>query len=218
MKPETSEPRKFSPSPRPTTNGGVATGGHDDVGLVRVDCEKGESAFESLASQAHRLGEVAAAVIESGAEDVTDKGGCNFGVGFRLEGDALTQQFLLKLSEVLNDAVVNDCQLAAVGKMRVCVTVGGPAVRSPTGMADAGQGLGNRICFQFRDQVAQLAGLFTGRNGPISDYCDAGGVIAAVFQTAQPFHHNVKSAVSSCLARRIANIAYDSTHGYKPSG
>ena len=53
-----------------------------------------------------------AVAIELVAEDVAKQRGGNFGVRFGLEGDALAQQFLLELSEVFDDAVVNHRQLA----------------------------------------------------------------------------------------------------------
>ena len=63
---------------------GVAAGGHDDVGLVRVHGEEGEGAFEALAGELHGLGEAAVGGVapELVAVDVGQQRGRDLGVGF----------------------------------------------------------------------------------------------------------------------------------------
>ena len=78
MKAATSEARKFSPSPRPTTSGRVAAGGDHPVGVLRVDRDQRERAVQPAAHLLHRLGE-RAALRERGLEQV--RGDLGVGLG-----------------------------------------------------------------------------------------------------------------------------------------
>ena len=60
----------------------------------------------------------------------------DFGVGFGLEDHALTFQRFAQFAKILDDAVMHDGD--ALGRMRMRIVLGGPAVGGPAGMADAG--------------------------------------------------------------------------------
>ena len=221
MNPDTSEPRKFSPVAQAHHQRRVAAGSNDDVGLVRVDSQQREGALEALAGQLHGLGQAAVGDVPAQLvpEDVRQQRGSNLGVGLGQEGHALVQQFELELGEVLDDAVVDQGQLAAVGQVRVRVPVRGAAVGGPAGVADTGQGLRQRVLLQLGNQVAQLPGLLPRLDHAIGDHGDARRVITAVLQPAKPLKDHVQSAVTTNGAvNRTAYIPHDSTHKAKNIG
>ena len=178
---------------------GVPAGRDHDVGLVGVDGEQREGAFEPLAGKLHGPGEAAVGGVtaELVPVDVPEQGGRHFGVGLGLEGHALAQEFQLELGEVLDDAVVDQGQLAAVGQVRVRVLVRRAAVRGPARVADSREGFRQRAGLQLRDEVAQFARLLPGRNGAVGNHRNARGVVAAVLQAPQSFKDNVQGIVSS---------------------
>jgi hypothetical protein len=75
--------------------------------------------------------------------------GGDFGVGFGREFDAGRDEFCLKFGKVLDDAVVNQRELSAIGEVRVGVDVVGCAVRRPPSMPDSGVSIVERIGDQF---------------------------------------------------------------------
>ena len=129
--------------------------------------------------------------------DVPEQGSRYFRVGLGLEGDALALEFQLELGEVLDDAVVDQGQLAAVGQVRVRVLVRRAAVRGPARVADSREGFRQRAGVQLRDEVAQFARLLPGRNGAVGNHRNARGVVAPVLQAPQSFKDNVQGIVSS---------------------
>ena len=119
----------------------VAAGADDDAGLVGVDGEEREGALEVGDDGAHRVGQVVLALVGGG-----DEVGDDLGVGLARELDAVGQQALLQGVEVLDDAVVDEGELAVLATaVRVGVLVGRAAVRGPAGVADAGRRRRQRV-------------------------------------------------------------------------
>ena len=115
----------------------VAAGADDDAGLVLVHREQRERAVEARRRCAERLAQVAGVPVL-----VAEQHGGDLGVGLALEREALGEQLVLQLGEVLDDAVVDEGELAVVAEVRVRVAVGRAAVRRPAGVADAGAAVG----------------------------------------------------------------------------
>ena len=148
---------------------------------------------------AHRV--LQAVVAHFALDQVRD----DFGVGLRLELVPLRLQLLLQLEVVLDDAVVDDDDAAGAVAVRVGVLLGGPAVRGPAGVADAVQAVdgldANRVL-----EVRQLAGRPAQRDPFRADERHAGGVVAAVFHSAQSVqqdgHDGLRTDVSDDSAHR----------------
>jgi len=96
-----------------------------------------ERTLKALAGKLHgfRQAAVGRVAVKFGAENIAQQHCGNLGVRLGLEGVTLGYQLQLELGEVLDDAVVDQGQLAAVGQVRVRVLVRGAAVRSPAGVA-----------------------------------------------------------------------------------
>ena len=102
-----------------------------------------------------------------------------------LEANAIGLEFLAQFAEVLDDAVMDDCEL--VGRMRVGVGVRRPPMGRPARVADADAPF-QRLFRQARFQVAQFAGRSPPLEMSLLERRDSGGIIAAVFETLQRFH------------------------------
>ncbi len=89
--------------------------------------------------------------------------------------------------------------------MGMCVTLAGLAVSSPAGVSDADIALDRRLR-QRRGQVAQLADIAADGDAAVLDDCDAGGIIAAIFQTPQAIQNHLRGVVR-------ADVTDDATHG-----
>ena len=130
----------------------------------------------------------------------------NFGIRFGVEDIALAQQIVLDLLVVLDNAVMDNGNIAAVGGMGVGVAFGRDAVRCPAGMPHGrgrhGDGTQGQLFFQ-SGQFAQgprdmqFVALHIGH---------ARGIIAAILQTAQTFDNN-----RNC--RTMSGITDNAAHG-----
>ena len=89
-------------------------------------------------------------------------------------------------------------------RMGMGVYVTGFPMGSPAGMANA-QGTHGFFAYDFLTQGVQTAHAFFYGNFSVIVYCDAGRVIASVFQFAQALHQKW-----GCLFS--ADISYDSAH------
>jgi len=157
--------------------------------------------------------------VKFGAENIPQQHRGDLGVRLGLEGVTLGYQLQLELGEVLDDAVVDQGQLAAVGQVRVRVLVRGAAVRSPAGVADTGERLRQRVLLQFGEEIDQLAGLLPGLDGPLGDHRHPRRVITPVLQAAQSLKDNIQRTVTGIpTASRMAHISNDSTHGFQLIG
>ena len=135
----TSEPRKFSPSPRPIDERRVAAGADHDAGLVLVHHEQGECALQARDGRAHRLGQVAG--LAEGAP--TSSAATSVSVSL-VKVPPASSTSCLSGGEVLDDPVVDQRELAVVAEVRMRVDVGRAAVGRPAGVADAGVAVGER--------------------------------------------------------------------------
>ena len=106
----------------------VAARADDEPGLVLVHREERERALEARDDGAEGRDEIAGAVVLAAEQD-----GGDLGVGLAAEGEAVGEQLVLELAEVLDDAVVDDGELVVVGEVRVRVAVGRDRRGSPSG-------------------------------------------------------------------------------------
>jgi hypothetical protein len=144
-------------------------------------------------------------------ELVFDEVGDDFSVGFGGELVALGEEFGLEGKVVLDDAVVDDDEGAGAVAMGVGVFLRGAAVGGPAGVANA-EGAGDGAGGDYGFEVAELAGGAAEFEAlRASSYGDAGGVIAAVFETAQAFDDDGDGRIG-------ANVTDDSTHKDKCIG
>src|SRR5216684_502719 len=110
-------------------------------------------------------------------------------VGFRDELVALPLELLLQIQVVLDDAVVDDDDLARAVAVRVGVFLGWPAVRRPARVADAvltRQRIGDDHPFEVR----QLAGASPQVHRAAVHDRDARRIVAAVLELSQPLDEN----------------------------
>ena len=105
--------------------------GDDLLGIVGRDQHEREQAAHQQQRAPHRVLE--AVVLHLALDEVRD----DFGVGLGDELVALPLQLLLQVEVVLDDAVVDDDDLAGAVAVRVRVLLGRPAVRRPARVADA---------------------------------------------------------------------------------
>ena len=95
---------------------------------------------------------------------------------------ALGLQIRPQLAEILDDAVMDDGD--ALARMRVGVALGRLAMRRPAGVADAGRAL-QRLDRESGLQIAQLALGAAALDAAILQRGDAGGIVAAIFETLE---------------------------------
>ena len=179
----------------------VAAGADDDAGLVAVHGEQGERAVEARHRVAERLAQVAGRPVLP-----AEQHGGDLGVGLGLEREALGEQLVLQLGEVLDDAVVDERESTLVAEVRVRVAVGGAAVRRPPGVADAGAAVVQRVRLELVGEHLQLAGALRGLDGAVVvDDGHPRRVVATVFEAAQAAHEHVEAVA-------LSDISDDSTH------
>ena len=126
-----SEATKYSPSPRPTTIGGP---------LRAATILSGSSAEISTSANSPRMSSSARRTAFSRPSSLhlaLDQVRDDLGVGLGDEHVALPLQLVLQLEVVLDDAVVDDDDLAGAVAVRVRVLLGRASVRGPAGVADA---------------------------------------------------------------------------------
>ena len=143
-------------------------------------------------------------LFEAPLEQHRDEVRQDFGVGV---GAELVSELAKLPSEgvgVLDDAVVNERDLAGVVDVRMSVRRRRRAVRRPPGVRDADHTLGRILGEQLlkpRDLSGGLANLYA---RSVLDG-DAGGIVASVFQPLEPFHEQRR-----CFTR--TNITDYTTH------
>ena len=114
-----------------------------------------------------------------------DEMGQHLGVGFGLKNVPLTLQFGAELEVIFDDPVVHQHDASALVGMRVGVLASHGAVRGPAGMGDAAIAVHRFVDHQLR-QVLDAANGFADLKRPVVAQSKPRGIIAAVFQTAQP--------------------------------
>ena len=115
----------------------VARADHQIVFAGEDEAER-ERAAKLRQRRPHRLDRLDAVL-----EHVVDQMQHDLGVGLGLEDRALFLQLLAQLAKILDDAVVDDGD--ALGRMRMRVVLGRPAVGGPARVADAAVA-GERLC------------------------------------------------------------------------
>ena len=114
------------------------------------------------------------------------------------------EQALLQGVEVLDDAVVDEGELAVLATaVRVGVLVGRAAVRGPAGVADAGRRRRQRVRLELGREVGELARLLAGLDVVAVEQGDPGGVVAAVLEPGQALHDDVERRAVVASGRRI---------------
>ena len=197
----TSEPRKFSPSPSPMTSGELRRAPTTTPGSSRCTASRVNAPVEARHRVAERLAQVAGRPVL-----LAEQHGGDLGVGLGLEREALGQQLVLQVGEVLDDAVVDECEATLVAEVRVRIAVGGAAVRRPAGVADAGAAVVQRVRLEFIGEHLQLAGALRGLDGAVVvDDGHPRRVVATVFEAAQAAHEHVEAVA-------LSDISDDSTH------
>ena len=133
---------------------GVPSRADDDARHVLVHDEQGERAVQAADRGSERLGEIAGLPV-----GVAHEQGCDLGVRLAREDIAGVEKLLFEVGEVLDDAVVDEGELAVVTEVRVSIAIGGSTVCRPTGVADSGVTVGQRVGREILGEDAELAGV-----------------------------------------------------------
>jgi hypothetical protein len=135
--------------------------------------------------------------VAAGVQVLLDEMGNDLGVGLSGEAVALGDELLLQRKVVLDDAVVDDDDLAGAVAVRMRVFFGGAAVSGPASVADA-VGAVEWLEADGLFQVSQLAFCPADLQAlAVAGDGDAGRVVAAVFEPAQTVDDDGNDA--SCL-------------------
>ena len=191
-----------------------ATAGADDgAGFPAADDGQRVGTMQAGDGRRHGIGQ-----RQAGERQRMHQVGHHLGVGLRVEGVALALEFGAQFFVVLDDAVVDDADVeplrardVGVGVAFVDATVGGP-----TGVGDAGRGIGVRFLgagFQLGDPAD---GTDTAHRAVIGQQGDAGRVIATVFELAQPFDQDGDDIALCCGANDSTHRSF-SASGMRPA-
>ncbi len=179
------------------------------VGMVRMNDGDAVGADDVLERAAYGFRERGPVVAGMLGVDllvmVADEMGENFRVRLRHKLVSLGQQAFLQKLVVLDDAVVDEGDLAGLVEVRVGIGIGRRAVRRPAGMADADFAFGG-LFGKDGGQIVDATGLLAELELLVINDAEAGGIVTAVFEPAQAFEDDV-------LGGLPANVADDATHG-----
>ena len=126
----TSEARKFSPSPTPTMRGTFRRAPDQPPRLALVEHRDRVGALGLAQRGAQRVRDIARVrLLHEVREDL--------GVGLGVEAVAARRELVAQVREVLDDAVVDDRDLARAVHVGMGVEVVGPAVGRPAGVREA---------------------------------------------------------------------------------
>ena len=171
---------KYSPLPRPITDGGPVRAATILLGSGGGKNGQGIDSCQLLHRFAHGVLE-RAAVLHVLFHEVSD----DFGVGFGDELVAFFFQLALQLDVILHDAVVDDDDLPGAVAMRVRVFFGRTAVRGPARVADAVRSVDRGLPDDFFEIVQLSRGAADLHLAVAADHGDAGRIVAAIFQAAE---------------------------------
>ena len=118
---------------------------------------------------------------------------------------ALCLQKLPQLEIVLDDAVVDQRDLAVLADMRMGINVIRLSMGRPAGMTDAGRPVQGRAVLRQLHQVFQPPLRFGNLEAVLTRHTDARRVIAAVFQPRQSFQQDRSRLL-------LADVSNDTTH------
>src|ERR1043166_5957270 len=165
--------------------------GDDRPRLAAVAHHQRLVSFELLERLLHRVGELRP-ILQVLFDEVRD----DLGVGLGLELVPRLLQPLLEREEVLDDAVVDDDDLAGAVAVRVGIVLVRLAVRGPARVAHAERAF-ERLLAELRLEVAELPLGAHDLDAVAVDDGDAGSVVAAVlqfFQSGDEHRHDVTAA------------------------
>src|SRR5664280_404964 len=115
------------------------------------------------------------------------------------------KEFVLEPVVIVNDAVVNDSNFAALIQVRMAVGVGGRPVRGPARVADA-ELADCRFAGQKQGKAfIDLSLLLSNDHVPVAQDGDAGAVVSAIFQPAQSFEEDGRRGF-------FTDVTYNSAH------
>ena len=161
----------------------VLTGADQPAGLIAVHDHDRIGADHSAQGRPNGVGQVAVV----GLFDEVGKG---LGIGLGGERVAPSLEAVAKLTEVLDDAVVDDGDLAATVHVGMGIEVVRPAVRRPARVGQAHRGVGRPVD-EGRGEVRELAGpLLDEQVTFLIDEGDTGRVVAAVFEATESLEEN----------------------------
>jgi len=190
------------PVTKTDNQGRVAASADDNAGLVLVDDEKGEGAVQAGDHLLEGLGDILGLLVGLANQKRGD-----LGVGVAREDGALGEQLFFQLEEVLDDAVVNEGELAVVTELRVRVAVGRSTVGCPAGVADTGGAVLDRVDLELVNEGLELARLLAGVDDAVGiDNRDSGGVVAPVLLATEASEEHLD-------ALAVSDISNDSAHG-----
>ena len=172
-------------------------------GLAPVEHGHGVGAVGLAQRGAHGIGDVARVGL-------LHEVGEHLRVGLRAEAMAPREQAVPQVPEVLDDAVVDDRDIAGAVDVGMGVEVVGPAVGRPAGVGEADRRLGRGV-EQRGAQVGQLArALLHEQLARCRDEGDAGRVIAAVLEAREALEQD---------GRRVArpDVSDDAAHAAQGS-
>jgi hypothetical protein len=178
-------------------------GGDDLLRVVGRDHGDRVDAFDLADRAPHGRLEVAVEVLGDQVDD-------RLGIGLGDERMAGGGELLAQRQEVLDDAVVDDDDLAACVPVRVGVLLARRPVGGPARVADAERAF-QRLVAEHRLEVGELAGGAAHLELAVDvDHRDAGGVVAAILEQLEP--------VEKDRSRRlVADVADDSAHQLESS-
>ena len=160
----------------------VLPGGDEGVGIVRADDAEGVGAFNAPQAPAHGLQHVAALVVME-----LQQVGHHLAVGLGREGHALAGELFLELQVILDDAVVDQGDLAVPADVGMGIHVVGLAVRGPAGVPDAKHPFQVRpVPGQVRQDLEAALGLSDLEALRLRPHGDPRRVIAPVLHLPEP--------------------------------
>ena len=178
----------------------AVSNGDDLFGVVGRDQHQGEQPAHQQQRAPHRILEPV--VFHLAFDQVRD----DLRVGFGDELVALALQLVLQIEVVLDDAVVDDDDLAGAIAVGMGVLFGRPAVRRPARVADAVVA-GERMFGDDVFELRQLARAAPELDRTVVDHGHAGRVVAAIFEPAQAVDEDRHDVLR-------ADVTDDSAHIY----
>ncbi len=190
-----------------------ATAGDDLPRLVDMGEQQGEGALETAEhGQCGRL-----EVASGGARGVGqgEQVGGDLGIGLTGELDARRLDLCAQRGEVLDDAVVDDRDLAVEGDVRVRVDVVRPTVGGPAGVPDAGRA-GEPVApvdLDLGEEVGELARLLLDLEPAGRHHRDPGRIVAPVLHPGEGVQTDVEGALTGLrVLQGIPDVSNDATH------
>ena len=182
---------------------GRRVGGDEELVLAEADDDgravaDGDDLFRVVGRDRHKREEaahvqerLARGIFErpSGAGFLLHQVGDDFCVGF---GDECVPELLelaLEVQVVLDDAVMDDDDLAGAVLVGMRVLFGGPAVRGPSRVPDAVQAF-ERLRVDRLLEIDEFAGASTALDLSVTDDSDARRVVAAILEATKPVDQN----------------------------